>query len=230
MHQQGAAPVLPSDEARLHYDSLLSELVAGHVDDLHANLSFSPPSWQKGGDVPATVAPSDCQNTHSPWKARINDPLQGDPESSRRAGSIRWGFARWASMDIKLSGASTKRSRIGLEYHWPVGWGGMLGDYAGRFLDLRSLRLRGEWSRMNTNAFGPSFGGFAGATENRPNPQSMFNFYATLPSQDGKWALRFFARNLSSTSSVQSRAPRGYAGESAGDYPRLLGVDLTYRF
>jgi hypothetical protein len=121
----------------------------------------------------------------------------------------------------------------------PVPWGRILGGSTRRFLDLGSLRLRGEWSRTNastnTIAVGPSFGGssfggFAGGAENKQNVHSTFNFYATLPTENGKWSLRFFAKNFTNSMYLQYKASMTYSGEGDGGYPPLLGVDLTYRF
>ena len=109
-----------------------------------------------------------------------------------------------AAGNQNLSGNQMERSpnhteQVGLEYDWPVPWSRVLGDSTSRFLNLGALRLRGEWFHTDYILFRP-FGknGWAG-DNNYQNPYSIFNFYATLPTEDGKWSLRFFAKNFTNT-------------------------------
>src|ERR1700683_463442 len=84
---------------------------------------------------------------------------------------------------------------VGLEYDWPIPWGRVLGESIRSFVDLGPLRLRGEWFHTDYIVFRPfDKTGFAGANDVQ-NPYSIFNFFATLPTEDGKWSLRFFAKN-----------------------------------
>jgi iron complex outermembrane receptor protein len=134
-----------------------------------------------------------------------------------------------------LSGNQTERApnhteQVGLEYAWPVPWGSILGERADHFLNLGTLRMRGEWFHTDYIIFRPFGGtGFSGAND-RQNPYSIFNFYATLPTEDGKWSLRFFAKNFTNTKyySYKIALPEGYDG--IGGAPPWFGGDLTYRF
>jgi iron complex outermembrane receptor protein len=119
---------------------------------------------------------------------------------------------------------------VGLEYAWPVPWHSIIGTPNQSYLNFGSLRLRGEWFHTDYIIFRP-FGntGFAGDND-RQNPYSIFNFYATLPTEDGKWSLRFFAKNFTFTKyySYKTADPWGYVG--TGGMPPWFGGDLTYRF
>jgi iron complex outermembrane receptor protein len=134
-----------------------------------------------------------------------------------------------------LSGNQITRSpnsteQVGLEYDWQVPWNRVLPDPTSRFLNLGALRLRGEWFHTDYIIFAP-FGktGFYGANDVQ-NPYSIFNFYASLPAQDDRWTLRFFAKNFTNTKyyTYKSSAPWQWSG--VGGNPPWFGGDLTYHF
>jgi iron complex outermembrane receptor protein len=137
-----------------------------------------------------------------------------------------------------LSGKQMQRSpnhteQVGLEYSWPVPWGRILGDSTRRFLNLGPLKVRGEWYHTDTLVFHP-FGKTGpapfGALDDVQHPYSIFNFYATLPTEDGKWSLRFFAKNFTNTKYYSFKYPDGWNYFGVGGAPPWFGGDLTYRF
>jgi hypothetical protein len=90
--------------------------------------------------------------------------------------------------------------------------------------------MRGEWFHTDYIIFRPFGGtGFSGAND-RQNPYSIFNFYATLPTEDGKWSLRFFAKNFLAQQYFQYKTEEAYSRFGVGGQPQWFGGDLTYRF
>jgi hypothetical protein len=134
-----------------------------------------------------------------------------------------------------LSGGQVLRApnhteQVGLEYDWPVPWGRVLGESTRRFLNLGALRLRGEWYHTDFLIFRPfGKGGFAGSNDLQ-HPYSVFNIYATLPTEDGKWSLRFFAKNFTNTKYYQYKGDNPWGWTGYGGMPPWFGGDLTYRF
>lgn len=134
-----------------------------------------------------------------------------------------------------LSGNQIERApnhteQVGLEYNWPVPWSRVIGDSTSHFLDLGALRLRGEWFHTDYIVFRP-FGktGYGGANDVQ-NPYSIFNFYATLPIEDSKWSLRFFAKNFTNTKYYSYKLGYAWQYVGIGGAPPWFGGDLTYNF
>lgn len=120
---------------------------------------------------------------------------------------------------------------IGIQYDWQIPWEDLLGPSYKRIPPLGALRLRGEWYHTDYIIFRPYGGtGFGGAND-RQNPYSIFNFYATLPTADGKWSLRFFAKNFLAQKYFQYKiATDWFQRLGVGGQPQWFGADLTYRF
>ena len=101
------------------------------------------------------------------------------------------------------------------------------------FPALGALRLRGEWYHTDTVIFHP-FGKIGPAPFTEANdvqhPYSIFNFYATLPTEDGKWSLRFFAKNFLAQKYYQYKVGNAANVFGVGGAPQWFGGDLTYRF
>jgi iron complex outermembrane receptor protein len=118
---------------------------------------------------------------------------------------------------------------VGLEYDWEIAWDRILGNNSG-LPPLGALRLRGEWYHTDYLVYRP-FGktGFAGANDVQ-NPYSIFNFFATLPTEDGKWSLRFFAKNFTNTKYFFYKGENPWGWDGTGGLPPWFGGDLTYRF
>jgi iron complex outermembrane recepter protein len=130
----------------------------------------------------------------------------------------------------QMQRAPNSTEQVGLQYDWQVPWGTVLGGRASRFLDLGALRVRGEWYHTDYIIFRPFNGtGFGGAND-RQNPYSIFNFYASLPTQDGKWSLGFFAKNFLAQQYFQYKIASAYARYGVGGAPQWFGGDLTYHF
>jgi len=117
---------------------------------------------------------------------------------------------------------------VGLEYDWQVPWERVLGEKSA--LRLGALRMRGEWYHTDYLVYRP-FGktGFAGANDVQ-NPYSIFNLYATLPTEDEKWALHFFAKNFTNTKYFGYKGENPWGWDGQGGMPPWFGGDLTYRF
>ena len=108
----------------------------------------------------------------------------------------------------QMQRAPNHTEQVGLQYDWAVPWESILGARASRFLELGSLKVRGEWYHTDYVIFRPFGGtGFGGAND-RQNPYSIFNFYATLPAKQDKWSLHFFAKNFSLNSTFSIRLHR----------------------
>ena len=132
----------------------------------------------------------------------------------------------------QMERAPNKTINVGLEYDAPIPWHSVIGDRAQGFLNLGSLRLRGEWYWSDFVIFRVyDLGGAPGSNFNRQNPYSIFNLYATLPTEDNKWSLRVFAKNFTSTKYIDysTAEPWGQIF-TVGGLPQWFGADLTYRF
>jgi iron complex outermembrane receptor protein len=131
----------------------------------------------------------------------------------------------------QMERAPNKTLNVGLQYDWPVPWNSVIGDRAQSFLNLGSLRLRGEWYWSDYVIYRYYDLGPRGSNFNRQNPYSIFNFYATLPTEDNKWSLRVYAKNFTSTKYLDytTATPWGQI-YGVGGMPQWFGADLTYRF
>jgi len=130
----------------------------------------------------------------------------------------------------QMQRAPNHTESVGLEYSWQVPWERVLGPLSNDSFRLGALRLRGEWYHTDYIVFQP-FGktGFGGANDVQ-NPYSIFNLYATLPTADGKWSLRFFAKNFLAQQYFQYKVSEPYSRFGVGGMPQWFGGDLTYRF
>jgi outer membrane receptor protein involved in Fe transport len=138
---------------------------------------------------------------------------------------------------VNLAGKQMQRSpnhteSVGLEYDWQIPWDSFMSRST--FLPpLGALRIRGEWYHTDTIIFHP-FGkiGPEPFTEDNDvqHPYSIFNFYATLPTEDGKWSLRFFAKNFLAQKYYQYKVGNAANIFGVGGAPQWFGGDLTYRF
>ena len=126
--------------------------------------------------------------------------------------------------------APNSTEQVGLEYDWRIPWHRILSDSVRQYLDLGALRLRGEWYHTDYLVYRPfNKGGFLGNNDVQ-NPYSIFNFYATLPTEDGKWSLRFFAKNFTNTKYYQYKLETSAWWDGTGGMPPWFGGDLTYRW
>jgi len=99
-----------------------------------------------------------------------------------------------------------------------------------RLPQLGALRLRGEWYPTDYLVYRP-FGktGFAGANDVQ-NPYSIFKFYATLPTADEQWFLRYLDKNFTNTKNFFYKGENPWGWDGTGGLPPCFGGDLTYRF
>jgi iron complex outermembrane receptor protein len=135
-----------------------------------------------------------------------------------------------------LAGQQMQRSpnhteKVGLEYDWDVPWNRLLGAQTAHMFDLGAFRVRGEWYHTDTVIFHP-FGkvGQFGEDLDVQHPYSIFNVYATLPTEDGKWSARFFAKNFLAQKYFQYKVGGASNVFGVGGAPQWFGGDITYRF
>jgi hypothetical protein len=121
--------------------------------------------------------------------------------------------------------------QVGLEYDWDVPWNRLLGAQTAHMFDLGAFRVRGEWYHTDTVIFHP-FGkvGQFGEDLDVQHPYSIFNVYATLPTEDGKWSARFFAKNFLAQKYFQYKVGGASNVFGVGGAPQWFGGDITYRF
>lgn len=135
-----------------------------------------------------------------------------------------------------LSGNQMQRApnhteSIGLEYNWDIPWDRFIAK-SQYFPSLGPLRLRGEWYHTDTVIFHPfgKQGGAFSSVNDVQKPYSIFNIYATLPTDDGHWSLRFFAKNFLAQKYFQYKVGGAANIFGVGGAPQWFGGDLTYRF
>jgi iron complex outermembrane recepter protein len=130
----------------------------------------------------------------------------------------------------QLQRAPNSTEQVGLEYDWQIPWRRVLGESGDGYLRLGPLRTRGEWYHTDYITFSPF--GRTGPWPSPPvqNPYSIFNIYATLPIQDGRWSLRFFAKNFLAQKYYQYKLTTSYETFGVGGAPQWFGGDLTYKF
>jgi len=129
----------------------------------------------------------------------------------------------------QMTRAPNSTENIGIEYSVNVPWDNVLGSL-NRRLNLGPLRLRGEWFHTDYIIFEPYLPAKFGWQYNRQDPYSIFNFYASLPTEDEKWTLHFFAKNFTNTHYFISSGGSAVSYTALGGTPPWLGGDLTYRF
>lgn len=130
----------------------------------------------------------------------------------------------------QMQRAPNHTEQVGLQYDLHVPWNSIVGTSASNLLDLGDLRLRGEWYHTDYIIFRPFNGtGFGGAND-RQNPYSVFNLYASVPAQQGKWTLQFFAKNFLAQQYFQYKIASAYARYGVGGAPQWFGGNLTYHF
>jgi len=186
-------------------------------------LVNAPKAEQWGGEFAITAIP--IENTRvdvalTIMHSQYDDFHDADPFNPAA------GFQNLAGNQMERAPNHTEY--VGLEYDWPVPWERVLGENS--WLRLGSLRLRGEWYHTDYLVYRP-FGktGFAGANDVQ-NPYSIFNFYATLPTTDDKWALHFYAKNFTATRYYFYKGENPWGWDGQPGLPQWFGGDLTYRF
>jgi iron complex outermembrane receptor protein len=123
---------------------------------------------------------------------------------------------------------------IGLGYEWHIPWQHVFGEAFANKINLGALKLRGEWFHTSTILFRPylkvpgAFGQVNGGDFS--NPYSIFNFFATLPTEDDKWTLHFYAKNFTNTKYFIFGTVGQASASGVGGVPPWFGGDLTYRF
>jgi iron complex outermembrane recepter protein len=130
----------------------------------------------------------------------------------------------------QMERAPNSTELIGLQYDWQVPWNRILPESTRSFLDPGPLKVRGEWFHTDYIVFYP-FGktGFAGANDVQ-NPYSIFNFYASLPTEDDKWSISFFAKNLTATKYFSYKIPFTWGWAGVGGQPQWFGGEIAYKF
>lgn len=134
----------------------------------------------------------------------------------------------------QMTQAPNSTESIGVGYEWNLPWQRILGQSLGDRLRLGALRLRGEWYHTDFIIFRPylkvpgAFGQVNGG--DFQNPYSIFNFYATLPTEDDHWALHFYAKNFTNTRYFVFGTVGEATASGSGGMPPWFGGDLTYNF
>jgi len=134
----------------------------------------------------------------------------------------------------QMTQAPSATQFIGLGYEWHVPWQRVLGEAFADKVRLGPLRLRGEWFHTSTILFRPylnrpgAFGQLNGGDFS--DPYSIFNFFATLPTEDDKWTLHFYAKNFTNTKYFIFGTVGQATASGVGGMPPWFGGDLTYRF
>jgi iron complex outermembrane recepter protein len=188
-------------------------------------LINAPKAEMWGGEFEVTAIPIDNLTVNtgiSIMHSQYDQLVTADP------GNPAGGNQNLAGRQMQRAPNHTEQ--VGIEYDFTVPWNRVLGEQAGRRLDLGALRLRGEWYHTDYIVFSPfPKNGFSGANDVQ-NPYSIFNFYATLPTNDGKWSLRFFAKNFLAQKYYQYKVGGADSVFGIGGQPQWFGADLTYRF
>jgi iron complex outermembrane receptor protein len=192
---------------------------------ISSGIINAPKAEMWGGEFQVTALPTDNFTVNlglSIMHSQYDSLLDTDPANPKA------GLQNLAGNQMQRAPNHTEQ--VGLEYDWPVLWSRILPESTSGYLRLGPLRLRGEWYHTDYVVFRPFNGtGFGGAND-RQKPYSIFNFYATLPTEDGKWSLRFFAKNFLAQQYFQYKIASAYARYGVGGAPQWLGADLTYHF